>query len=371
MAGTRFRDEEVMALAIRLARRADGRTNPNPRVGAVVVRGGRIVGKGYHHRAGSPHAEVLALREAGRQARGSTLYVTLEPCVHQGRTGPCTEEILNAGVKRVVVGMRDPNPRVSGKGVARLRRKGVAVAVGVRSEACRRLNEDYVKLVTSGLPFIVWKAAASIDGKLATRSGESRWITGEPSRSLVHRLRATSNAVVVGAGTVLADDPLLTSRIGRGPTRNPLRVVVDSRLRIPVKARVCQVDSSTRTLVATTKAAPARKIRELERRGVEVLVLPVRQGRVNLFDLLQVLGKRGIMNVLVEGGPELAASFLRERLIDKVCIFLAPKLIGGEEAPGPLGGPGILRIGQAVPVREMSVRRIGEDLLIEGYPVYS
>lgn len=371
MAGTYFKDEELMALAIRLARRADGRTNPNPRVGAVVVRGGRIIGKGYHHRAGAPHAEVLALREAGGRARGSTLYVTLEPCVHQGRTGPCTEEILDAGVKRVVVGMRDPNPQVNGKGVARLRRKGIAVELGVRSEACRRLNEDYAKLITSGLPFVVWKAAASIDGKLATRSGESRWITGESSRLLVHRLRATSNAIVVGAGTVLADDPLLTSRIGRGPARNPLRVVVDSRLRIPAQARVCQVDSSTRTLVATTKAAPARKVLKMERKGIEILVLPGRGGKVNLAILLQALGKRGIMNVLLEGGPELAASFLREGLIDKMCIFLAPKLIGGKEAPGLLGGAGIFRIRQALPVREMSVRRIGEDLLIEGYPVYS
>ena len=360
-----------MALAIRLARRADGRTSPNPRVGAVLVKKGRIIGKGYHHRAGEPHAEILALREAGDRSPGSILYVSLEPCGHQGRTGPCTEAILAAGVKRVVVGMIDPNPRVSGKGIAWLRRRGVTVDVGMRSEECRRLNEDYIKLVTSGFPFVVWKAGASLDGRVATRSGESRWITGEKSRALVHRLRGKSDAIIVGVGTVRKDNPLLTCRMGGGRGKDPLRVVADSRLRIPREARVLRVNSSARTLIATTAAAPDRRIREMEKIGVEVIVLPERGGRLDLKALLRVLGERGIMRLFLEGGPELAGSFLREKQIDRIMFFIAPKLIGGVHAPGLIGRAGIRTLRQEVPVRDLRTRRIGKDLLIEGYPGYS
>ncbi|MCX5865992.1 MAG: bifunctional diaminohydroxyphosphoribosylaminopyrimidine deaminase/5-amino-6-(5-phosphoribosylamino)uracil reductase RibD [Proteobacteria bacterium] len=364
-------DKKYMDLALRLARRADGMTNPNPRVGAVVVRAGRIVGKGYHRRAGTPHAEIHALKEAGKKARGATLYVTLEPCAHQGRTGPCTETIPAAGIRRVVAGMRDPNPLVSGRGLARLRKHGIRIESGVQEKACRSLNEDYAKFITTGLPFVTFKAAASLDGRVATGTGESRWISGEASRRLVHRLRAKSDAILVGIGTIRKDDPELTSRPGQKTGGKPLRVVMDSRLRIPLNARVLGPPLSAPTLIATTKKSPPGKRELLRRRGIEVIVLPEKQGKVDPRALLRVLGKRGVMSLLLESGPELASAFLREKLIDKFLIFLAPKLIGGKLAPGILAGAGIASLKAAIPVRDRKIQVVGEDLLITAYPVYS
>lgn len=360
-----------MDLALRLARRADGMTNPNPRVGAVVVRAGRIVGKGYHRRAGTPHAEIHALKEAGKRARGATLYVTLEPCAHQGRTGPCTETIPAAGISRVVVGMHDPNPLVSGRGLARLRKHGIRIESGVQEKACQSLNEDYSKFTTTGLPFVTFKAAASLDGRVATGTGESRWISGEASRRLVHRLRAKSDAILVGIGTIRKDDPELTSRPGQKTGKKSLRVVMDSRLRIPLNARVLGPLLPGPTLIATTKKSPPNKRELLRRRGIEVIVLPKKQGKVDPRALLRVLGKRGVMSLLLEGGPELASAFLREKLIDKFLIFLAPKLIGGKLAPGILAGAGIANLKAAIPVRNRKIQVVGEDLLITAYPVYS
>jgi diaminohydroxyphosphoribosylaminopyrimidine deaminase/5-amino-6-(5-phosphoribosylamino)uracil reductase len=364
-------DKKYMDLALRLARKADGMTSPNPRVGAVVVKSGRIVGKGYHLRAGTPHAEIHALKEAGEKARGATLYVTLEPCAHQGRTGPCTEAIPAAGIRRVVAGMRDPNPLVSGKGLARLRKQGIRIESGLQEKACRSLNEDYVKFITTGLPFVTFKAAASLDGKVATGTGESRWISGEASRRLVHRLRAKNDAILVGIGTVRKDNPELTARPDRKTGKKPLRVVMDSRLGIPLNARTVRSPLPAPTLIATTKKSSQKKREILRRRGIEVIVLPEKKDKVDPRALLRALGKRGVMNILLEGGPELASAFLREKLIDKVLIFLAPKLIGGKLAPGILAGADIASLKAAIPVRDQNIQKVGEDLLITAYPVYS
>jgi len=356
-----------MRLALRLARRGTGTTNPNPMVGAVVVRGDRIVGRGYHRRAGEPHAEVLALREAGGEARGATLYVTLEPCNHFGKTPPCTEAVLKAGIRKVVVGMKDPNPLVSGRGIRRLRKAGIEVEVGALGEACRELNAPFCKYMTARTPFVILKGALTLDGKIATPSGDSRWVTSPESRQEVHRLRQTVDAVMVGIGTVLKDDPLLNVRLSRpNPKRQPLRIVVDSRLRIPLTSRLVQTASQYPTLIAATRAASPSKTRRLEKEKVEVWALPKNsRGKVNLGVLMKKLGERGIVSVLLEGGAQLNASALKERLVDRLLFFYAPKIAGGAKAPGAIGGEGVRHMRDAAPVELVRIRRIGPDLLVE------
>ena len=360
-------DEKYMRLALRLARRGAGATSPNPMVGAVVVRGNRIVGRGYHRQAGEPHAEVLALRSAGEKARGATLYVTLEPCNHFGKTPPCTEAVLKAGIRKVVVGMKDPNPLVSGRGIRRLRRAGIQVEVGEFGEACRELNAAFCKYITSRRPFVILKGALTLDGKIATPSGDSRWITGPESRQEVHRLRQAVDAVMVGIGTVLKDDPLLNVRLSRTrPKHQPLRIVVDSRLRVPLNSRLVQTACRYPTLIATTRAASPSKIRRLEKVNVEVWALPKNsRGKVNLKILMKRLGDRDILSVLLEGGAQINASALRARLVDRFLFFFAPKIVGGVRAPGLIGGEGARRLRDAMPLELLRVRRIGLDLLVE------
>ena len=361
-------DEKYMRLALRLAKRGMGQTSPNPMVGAVIVKGKTILGRGYHHRAGEPHAEIIALRQAGKRARGSTLYLNLEPCDHFGRTPPCTRAILDAGIKRVVAGMKDPNPRVSGRGIRRLRRGRVLVDVGVLGKECQELNAPFRKYITTQKPFVSLKAAASLDGKVATRSGDSRWISSEASRNYVHRLRRAMDAVMVGIGTVLKDDPLLTARLPEETClHHPLRVIVDSRLRIPFHSQLIRTAGQYPTLVATTRAASSLRVQRLARAKVEVLVVESDgQGQVSLKALMEELARRGLMSVLLEGGPTLNASALRERLVDHLFFFFAPKLIGGQRAPAIIGGEGALRVKEAERVRILKIRRIGEDVLIEG-----
>ena len=363
----RKRDEKYMRLALRLARRGMGMTSPNPMVGAVVVRGDRIVGRGYHRRAGEPHAEVLALRGAGEKARGATLYVTLEPCNHFGKTPPCTEAVLKAGIRKVVVGMKDPNPLVSGRGIQRLRKAGIEVEVGVLGEACRELNAPFCKYITARTPFVILKGALTLDGKIATPSGDSRWVTSPESRQEVHRLRQAVDAVMVGIGTVLKDDPLLNVRLSRpNPKHQPLRIVVDSRLRIPMTSRLVQTASQYPTLIAATRAASPAKIHRLGKKKVEVWALPKNsRGKVNLGVLMKKLGERGIVSVLLEGGAQLNASALRERLVDRLLFFYAPKIAGGAKAPGVIGGEGVRRMRDAAQVELVRIRRIGPDLLVE------
>ncbi|MDR7420644.1 MAG: bifunctional diaminohydroxyphosphoribosylaminopyrimidine deaminase/5-amino-6-(5-phosphoribosylamino)uracil reductase RibD [Armatimonadota bacterium] len=363
-------DVAMMTEALALARRAMGRTSPNPLVGAVVVADGRVVGRGFHRRAGEPHAEVLALREAGERARGATVYVTLEPCNHAGRTGPCTEALIAAGVRRVVAAMVDPDPQVNGKGVARLRGAGIEVDVGVLEAEARRVNEFFIKHRLTGLPFVALKWAMSLDGKTAVRRDRETAITGEAARGYVHRLRNIYDAVLVGVGTVLADDPQLTCRLPAGADpapRNPLRIVVDSRLRTPLTSRVVVGIADAPTLLVTTRAAPADRIEAFRRARVEVLVQDRARGPVDLRELMEHLGRRGLLSVLVEGGGTVHASALAAGVVDKIVAFVAPCLIGGAHAPGPLDGAAFGGFAEPLRLRQVQVERLDDDLAMTGY----
>jgi diaminohydroxyphosphoribosylaminopyrimidine deaminase/5-amino-6-(5-phosphoribosylamino)uracil reductase len=358
-------DEAYMERALALAERGRGLVSPNPMVGAVVVSDGRVLGEGFHAGAGKAHAEIEALREAGDAARGATLFTTLEPCDHFGRTPPCTEAIVEAGVTRVVSAMRDPNPTVDGDGFAKLEAADIEVSSGVFAEEAARQNEAFIKHVLTGLPFVVWKTAASLDGKSASRDGTSRWITGEAARRDVHKLRAWADAVVVGAGTALVDDPSLTVRDPGYAGRPPLRVLCDARGRVPPAGDL--FDAEAPTLVATTHDAPEARREEWRRAGAEVVEYGLEAGGVSVAELLLDLGKRDVQGVLLEGGPTLAWSFVAEDAVDKVVVYLAPKLIGGDAAAGVLGGRGFAPIGQAMPLRISSFDPLGEDLKVEAY----
>ncbi|HEY3355231.1 MAG TPA: bifunctional diaminohydroxyphosphoribosylaminopyrimidine deaminase/5-amino-6-(5-phosphoribosylamino)uracil reductase RibD [Polyangia bacterium] len=360
-------DVRYMRRALRLAQTALGRTSPNPIVGALVVKDGRVLATGYHRRAGADHAEVAALRKLGFRADGTTLYVTLEPCDHQGRTPPCTRTIIESGVARVVAGMRDPCPLVDGRGLRRLRRAGIAVTVGVLAAECRRQNEFFVCAQERRRPFVAYKAAVTLDGRLATASGDSRWVTGAEAREAGHRLRAAYDAILVGARTVRLDDPLLTTRLPGDRGRDPLRIVLDGRLSMPPRARLLASGSLAGTIVACTAGAPASRRRRLERAGAEVWELPGEGGRVDLEALLTALLRREVLSVLVEGGGETAAGFLEAGLIDKVIAFVAPKLLRGRGAVPMLGGRGAQRMADAVVLDDVDYRRVGQEIMITGY----
>lgn len=358
-------DVLFMDRALALAARGVGLTAPNPSVGAVVVSHGEPVGEGYHRQAGCPHAEVEALTMAGPQAKGATLYVTLEPCAHYGRTPPCTQAILGAGIGRVVVAVPDPNPLVDGKGVATLRSHGIEVSIGVGGSQAAAMNRPFFKFVTTGRPYVVLKIAMTLDGKIADREGRSRWITGEAAREYSHRLRFEADAILVGIGTVLKDDPQLTVRLPGVPAKEPYRVVLDSQGRIPAGAALMASGEPSRTLIVVSKETGEERLQAIKRRGATVLPLPSSEGRVDLEALLDELGRRQVTNLLVEGGAEVAASFLEATLVDRIVIFVAPKLLGGREAPGPVGGRG-WRLSEAVPVHTLTARTVGEDLVLEG-----
>jgi len=358
-------DEAYMERALALAERGRGRVCPNPMVGVVLVRDGRIVGEGWHEGPGTAHAEVRALDAAEDSARGATLYTTLEPCDHDGRTPPCTDAIASAGVGRVVAAIRDPNPMVDGRGLARLERAGIEIRTGpLESEVSRQL-EAYVHHVRTGRPFVTVKMAASLDGKVAARDGTSRWITGEEARADVHRLRAASDAIVVGAGTALADDPALTVRDPSYRGAQPLRVLTDATGRVPATGDL--FDGSAPTLVATSEEAPGDRRQEWRAAGAETLVLETDGAGVRLDALLEHLGKREVQAVLVEGGPTLAWSAIRDGLVDKVVVYLAPILIGGRDAPGILEGEGFAPIADAPSLDVLDVGPIGRDLRVEAY----
>lgn len=361
-------DTQYMRMALRLAVRARGMTSPNPMVGAVIVRNSRLIGRGFHKSAGLPHAEIDALMNVGSKAKGSTLYVNLEPCCHTiKRTPPCVKEIIERGVKRVVVAMEDPNPHVSGRGFSALERAGVKVTTGILRDDAERLNEAYIKYITTGRPFVILKVASSLDGKVATATGESRWISGEKARDYVHRLRSTVDAIMVGIGTILSDNPLLTARPKTGKVKNPIRIVVDSRLKIPDMAKVLSSDPSVPTIIATTEQAPIDRVKELEEFGAKVLVLDSKDDRVDLGALMKRLGEIEIISLLIEGGPEVSASALREGVVDKVIFIIAPKIIGGDTSKGSIGGEGIKSLKDSIPVKDIKIKRIGEDMVVEGY----
>ena len=344
-----------MRLALELAAKGGGKTRPNPMVGAVVVANGRVVGSGYHRRAGGPHAEVVALRQAGARARGATLYVSLEPCAHTGRTPPCVEAVLRSGVRRVVAAMVDPNPLNRGRGIRRLKSRGLQVKAGVLEGAARRLNELFVNRMEKGRPFVTVKMAQSLDGKIATRAGQSRWITGPKARRWVHRLRSEVDAILVGIRTVLKDDPRLTVRSGGVKGAAPLKVILDSKLRTPPKARI--FSSCGPVLIAATAAAPRAREKRLVRAGAEVVRLPSRGGRVDLKALLKELAQREISHLLIEGGGETIASAFQARAVDRVAWFISPRIIGGRGAAAPFSN--------AAPLSNVEVEPIGPDWLVK------
>ena len=358
--------EKMMQLALDLARKGEGRTSPNPPVGAVVVSGGKIVGQGFHPAAGEPHAEVFALRDADCRARGADLYVTLEPCNHQGRTGPCTEAIINAEVSRVFVGCLDPNPLVAGKGIKRLQDAGIEVISGVLNEPCLRLIEPFAKHIQTGLPFVTLKTAMTLDGQTATSGGESQWITGEESRLHVHRMRNSSDAVMTGIGSILADDSRLTTRLPEGG-RDALRIVVDSQLRVPDAAKILSTDTPALPLIATTSAAPQARIQELHNRGVEILIVETdSMGQVLLPELMQQLGKRNIQSLLLEAGATLNGAAIRSGIVDRVAFFVAPKILGGNDGRFVFSGNGVTFLHDALSLKDVRCQPFGNDILIEG-----
>lgn len=354
-------EAEHMLRALALARRS--RPSPNPRVGAVIVNNGEVVGSGYHERPGMPHAEIVALREAKDKARGADLYVTLEPCCHVGRTGPCTEPIASAGIRRVFVGIQDPDLKVNGNGVACLVAQGIEVHCGVEEEACARLLSAYTHQRRTGRPLVTLKAAISLDGYLATASRQSKWISGEASRAMVHELRAECDAVLVGVGTVLADDPLLTVR--QAPGESPVRVVLDSRLKTPCSSQLVRSAGESPVVIVHTAAAPKERRAALQACGVELLAcLQDEGGRVQLSSLLDELGRRGILSLLVEGGSQVHGAFISQGLAGHLALFIAPRVFG---AGIPWNAfPGVENVADAVVLHQLSTRQIGDDLLVEG-----
>lgn len=349
-----------MERALELGARGEGRVEPNPMVGCVLVRSGRVIGEGFHRRFGGPHAEVEALRSCRTSPRGATCYVTLEPCCHYGKTPPCTEALLNAGVSRVVVGLEDPFSKVSGRGIRRLRSAGVRVDVGLLAERVRVLNAPFLKLQRTRTPWVILKWAQSVDGKIATRTGDSKWITSPASRRDAHALRARVDAVVVGIGTVLADDPMLTAR-GVRTLRTAVRIVLDSKLRIPIRSRLVRSAQRVPLIVATCAPASGVRARRLIERGIEVLRVRPRRGRVDLRALLRELGRRSMTNVMVEGGGRVLGAFVDSGLADEACIYVAPRLIGGRDALGSLEGVGPARTREAPEVCVTDDRLIGAD----------
>ena len=369
--GTKDSDVRFMRLALAEARKGVGKTSPNPAVGAVVVYKGKVLAKGYHKRAGEAHAEVVALEKINYKAKGGTLYVTLEPCNHYGRTPPCTHAILRAGVSRVVVGMQDPNPDVKGGGCRYLEEHGVQVKVGVLEKECRRLNEVYVKFVTTRHPFVVLKSAVTLDGWMATRSGHSKWITGPAARRYVHRLRQASDAVMVGAGTVVKDDPLLTARDVASSAKQPLRIVVDNGLHSPISAKIFTTAGDVpTTVVVGIKCRATAKLKSLEKLGVSIVRCPLKRGMIDLNALMDILGGMEIQSLLVEGGARLNYSLIRERLVDKLIIFLAPKVLAGGDGIPIFFGKGPARIEACLKLKELSLRKFDQDIMVTAYAKY-
>jgi diaminohydroxyphosphoribosylaminopyrimidine deaminase/5-amino-6-(5-phosphoribosylamino)uracil reductase len=360
---------DFMQRALELARGALGTTSPNPTVGAVIVRGGEIVGEGSTQPPPGDHAEIVALKQVGERARGATLYVTLEPCPHVGRTPPCADAVIEAGVAEVHYAMADPDPLVDGRGHRKLEEAGIAVHVGEGEAEARRINEAYIKHRAKGMPFVVAKFAASLDGRIAAGSGDSRWVSGPQTREWAHDLRTKIDAILVGSSTVVVDDPLLTARPGdQEAERQPLRVVVDSRGRTPPMARV--LTGSAKTLVATVDGAPEPWRAALRATGAEVMAFPAVEGRVDLLALLQELAGRDVLSVLVEGGGVILGGFFDRGLVDKVQAVIAPMIIGADDAPTAVAGQGAYRMADALSLRDITVERLGDDLLVTGYPNY-
>ena len=348
-----------MDLTLKLAERGRGLTSPNPMVGCIIVKRGRIVGKGYHKKAGTEHAEVLALNDAGKKSMNSTLYVNLEPCSHWGRTPPCTEKIVEAGVREVVIGMEDPNPMIDG--FKELKFRGIKTKIGILGKEAKKLNEAYIKYIRTKRPFVIIKVAMSLDGRIATKTGDSKYITSKEARTYVHQLRTYVDAVVVGLNTVLRDDPELTPRLVKG--KDPMKIVVDSMLKIPKNCNLMKYP--TKLIVATTNKASKAEIKKFQQKGINVIITKSNNGMVDLQDLIKQLGKHEITSIMIEGGSELNSSAIKAGIVDKILIFTAPKLIGN--GLGAIGNLGIKKIDKAINLKNPVTRKIGNDMLIEAY----
>ena len=356
-------EEKYMKLALGLALKARERTYPNPMVGAVIVKSGRIVGKGYHEKAGEDHAEIKAIKDAGSACRGATMFVTLEPCDHYGKTPPCTQSIIESGIKKVYAAMKDPNPVTGGKGIRRLKKAGVAVDTGLLAEEAKRINKKYIKFITSKLPYVTVKLAQSIDGKIAARDGSSKWISSDVSRKYVRKMRPDFDAIVVGANTAVNDDPFLLDEKRKG--YNVSRVVIDSRLRIPLGSNIIKTAERSPVIIATTELAPAGKVKKAQGiKGVEIIKTRSRTRRVPLRAFLSKLAHKGIVNVLVEGGGELVGSLVDEKLVDEVMFFIAPKIIGGGYSS--VKGSGAADITKAVELDDIEIKKYGKDIFVRG-----
>jgi diaminohydroxyphosphoribosylaminopyrimidine deaminase/5-amino-6-(5-phosphoribosylamino)uracil reductase len=358
--------EFFMKKALALAKKGQGYTSPNPMVGAVIVKDGEVKGKGFHQSVGQAHAEVNAIEDAGTQAKGATLYVNLEPCNHTGKTPPCTRKILEAGIKRVVVAMEDPNT-IAGGGAVFLKRRGIEVLTGVCEDQARRLNEAFLKYVNTKGPFVIIKCAATLDGRIATRSGDSRWVTGEKARRYVHRLRHAVDAILVGIGTIHADNPSLTTRLDSIKGVDPVRIVLDTHLSISPDARILKLDSNSDTILITGKAVSEAKKKRVVKKGVRQIVQPLKNGKIDMKPLMVQLGSMGITSLLVEGGSRVIASALRSGIVDKALFFYAPKILGGDDGIPICRGPGPQLMKDCIQAKNIRVQRFDDDVMIEAY----
>ncbi|WP_423243313.1 bifunctional diaminohydroxyphosphoribosylaminopyrimidine deaminase/5-amino-6-(5-phosphoribosylamino)uracil reductase RibD [Clostridium rectalis] len=355
--------ENYMRRCIKLAQNGIGKVNPNPLVGALIVKDGQVLGEGYHEYFGGNHAEINAFKNCNTSVEKATLYVTLEPCSHYGKTPPCVDVIIEKGIKKVVIGMMDPNPLVSGSGIKILKNNGIEVITGIMEKEVKKLNEVFIKYIKEKLPFCMIKTAMTLDGKIATYKGDSKWITNEKSRAFVHEIRNKYSAIMVGIGTVIKDNPSLTTRLKGNNLRNPIRIIVDSNGRIPLNSRILQEEG--KNIVVLTENAHSEKINMLKEKGVDIVITPNKHGKVDLTSLMRILGARGIDSVLIEGGGTLNYSCLKENIVDKINIFIAPKIIGGKEAKTPVEGEGIEGIKDSINLINVNIIKFDEDILIE------
>ncbi|RKD24926.1 diaminohydroxyphosphoribosylaminopyrimidine deaminase / 5-amino-6-(5-phosphoribosylamino)uracil reductase [Caminicella sporogenes DSM 14501] len=358
---------KFMERAFQLAKKGEGFVNPNPMVGAVIVKNNTIIGEGYHKYFGGNHAEVEALNSIIDSPEGATMYVTLEPCSHFGKTPPCTDAIIKSGIKKVVISMLDPNPLVSGRGVKKLKDNGIEVITGILEDKAKKLNEIFIKYITKKIPFCLMKSAMSLDGKIATKFSDSKWITNKFSRQYVHKLRHKYSAIMVGINTILIDDPLLTARIPNFKAKNPIRIIVDTNCKIPLDSKVVKTISKAKTIIATTNLAPEEKIDKLKEKGVDVLIIPTKDNRVDLKKLMENLGQMGIDSVLLEGGGTLNYSALKTGIVDKINFFIAPKIIGGYLAKTAVEGDGASLVKDSFSIKNISIKTFEDDIMIEGY----
>jgi len=355
-----------MLRALELARK--GKTTPNPMVGAVLVKNNRIIAEGFHSRAGGPHAEVVALKKAGSKARGADLYVNLEPCCHMGRTPPCTDAIIQSGVSRVFAGMKDPNKLVQGKGIRILKAAGIKVSVGMMKTDCEKLNEVFVKVMKTGMPFVTVKTAMSLDGKIATRGGDSQWISGVESRDFVHELRNQNDAILVGTNTILKDNPQLTCRLKKKRGRHPARIILDRRNRIPLTAKVFANSKTQQVIYVSGPNLSTKREKLLTAKNIEILKVKMLKSGFGLKQLMKLLAQKDLNSILIEGGGEINSSAFAAGIVDRIFAFISPILVGGQQAPSPIGGKGVAKITQAMRLKNMKVIQIGEDLMVEAEP---